>query len=151
MPLRQEISFLKKVYFLFSCYYIFFSLNRYNAMCCDGNTLINCCFCYYLPDMRSHGGWFAAYLKTGPSLMNNDSSVSRTHFTPWDALLNRLLPVWIRFQILRCWSYSLASKKFLMLLLSSIPTLYDERRTSPRLFIPCWLFFTVKKAAKLAV
>ena len=38
-----------------------------------------------------------------------------------------------------------------MAVLSLIPILYDERMTSSRLFIPCWVFFTVKNAAKLAV
>ena len=121
---------------------IFLQYSRYN---------LSNFYCCYLPDTRSHGGWFATCLKIGPSYMNNDSSVSRTHCMAWGVLLNLLLPVWIRCQILRCWSNSLASKKSLVLLLSRIPILYDERRTSSRFFIPCWVFFTVKKAAKLAV
>ena len=80
-------------------------------------------YCYYIPDIRSHGGWFATRLKIGPSYMNNDSSVSRTHCMAWGVLLNLLLPVSIRCQILRCWSYSLALKKCSMAVLSRIPTL----------------------------
>ena len=76
----------------------------------------------FLPTVRSQGGWLAIYLIVGPSSINTNSCLLRTHWTPSDTLLTAVSPVWILYQIFLYVSYWLVLKTSYVLPASSTPT-----------------------------